>query len=290
LIKGNALREEIRELSKRGTKSKTKGWKFMKMNYSRSVVSVMAAVLLIGPFAGLAVASEMDSRIEEAAHKSYVYKTYLNNDDITTKSNDGVVTLTGSVIAEYHKALAQETVTNLPGVKSVDNQLVLKGENPAENSDGWVGVKVKTALLFHRNVNAFKTEVDVKEGVVTLKGEALSQAQKDLAGEYAKDVVGVKDVKNEMTIVKVTENAPQTLGEKIDDASIIAQIKVALLSHHSTSAISTKVSVSEGIVTLSGIAKNEAEKALVSKLANDVNGVMNVINNMTIAEPDVAKK
>jgi len=53
-------------------------------------------------------------------------------------------------------------------------------------------MKVKTTLLFHRNVDGFKTKVDVKEGVVTLTGEALSQAQKDLAGEYAKDVNGVK--------------------------------------------------------------------------------------------------
>ena len=150
-------------------------------------------------------------------------------------------------------------------------------------------MKVKTALLFHRNVNAFKTEVDVKDAVVTLKGEAASQAQKDLAGEYAKDVNGVKDVKNEMTIMKIVVDNGQTLGEKVDDASIIAQIKVALFSHQSTSAVNTKVSVSEGIVTLTGVAKNDAERALVSKLSNDVNGVVSVVNNMTIIEPVVAK-
>jgi osmotically-inducible protein OsmY len=186
--------------------------------------------------------------------------------------------------------LAKETVANLPGVKSVDDQLVLKGERPAENSDGWIGTKVKTALLFHHNVNAFKTEVDVKEGVVTLKGEAASQAQKDLAGEYAKDVDGVKDVKNEMTLAQVPNSGGQTLGEKIDDASITAQVKMALLAHHSTSAVNTKVGTSEGVVTISGIAKNAAEKALVSKLANDVNGATSVVNNMTIAVPDLTKK
>ena len=242
-----------------------------------------------GVLASVVLASEMDARIESSAKQSYVYKTYLKNDAITVQSNDGAVTLTGIVAEDSHKALAKETVANLPGVKSVDDQLALKGDLPAENSDGWIGTKVKTALLFHRNVNAFKTEVDVKDGVVTLKGEALSQAQKDLAGEYAKDVAGVKDVKNDMTLAKAPQKGGETLGEKIDDASITAQIKVALLSHRSTSAISTHVSTSEGVVTVSGIAKNEAEKVPVSKLANDVNGVTSVVNNMTIADPVISK-
>jgi len=51
-------------------------------------------------------------------------------------------------------------------------------------------------------VSAGKTEVDVKDGIVTLQGEATSQAQKDLTTEYAKDVEGVKEVKNEMTVTK----------------------------------------------------------------------------------------
>lgn len=255
----------------------------MKINCSGLLITVAVTAFLAGGMAFTASASEIDSRIEASAKNSYVYKTYLQNDTITTRSMDGVVTLTGTVVEESHKAVAQETVANLPGVKSVDNQLVVSGERPIENSNSWIGVKVKTALLFHRNVNAFKTIVDVTDGVVTLKGVALSQAQKDLAGEYAKDVEGVKDVKNEMTIAPAEGKPAQTLGENIDDASIIAQIKISLLSHHSTSAVNTKVSVSEGVVTLSGVAKNEAEKELVSKLADDVNGVVRVVNNMTIA-------
>ena len=42
-------------------------------------------------------ASETDDRIEAAAKKSYVFKTYLKNDAIKTESENGVVTLTGTV-------------------------------------------------------------------------------------------------------------------------------------------------------------------------------------------------
>jgi osmotically-inducible protein OsmY len=224
----------------------------------------------------------MDDGIESSAKKSYVFKTYLKSDDIKIQSKDGVVSLTGTVSEESHKALAQETAASLPGVKSVDNRLEVKGERPAEKSDAWLIMKVKTTLLFHSSVSGFKTEVNVKDGIVTLQGEATSQAQKDLTTEYAKDVEGVKDVRNEMTVSKTSQKTDRTAGEKIDDASITAQVKITLLYHRSTSALNTSVTTTMGVVTLSGKARNAAEKDLATKLVKDVNGVKSVKNLMTI--------
>lgn len=228
-------------------------------------------------------ASETDDRIESSASQSYVFQTYLKDDAIKTQSKDGAVTLTGSVADTTHKTLAENTVESLPGVKSVDNQLIVKGESPEKYSDGWMGMKVKTALLFHRNVRATRTDVNVADGVVTLSGEASSLAQKELATEYASDIEGVKSVKNDMTVAKVEIPATETSDAKIDDASITAQVKSALLAHRSTSVLKTQVETRDGVVTVGGIAKNAAEKSLVTKLVNDINGVSRVINNMTIA-------
>ena len=253
----------------------------MNVNYLKVFVAVTAAVLLAGVSAR---ASETDERIESSAQKSYVFKTYLKDDAVKAQSKDGVVTLMGTVKEGSHKSLAQETVASLPGVKSVDNQLKIKGDAPAENSDAWLSMQVKYSLLYNRNVSGLGTQVFVTDGVVTLKGQAESQAQKDLAGEYAKDIKGVKNVNNEMTIVKIENKSEQTMGEKIDDASITAQVKMALLSHHSTSAFKTGVETNNGIVTLSGNASSGAGKDMVTKVANDVHGVTSVINNMTIID------
>ena len=176
-------------------------------------------------------------------------------------------------------------MSSLPGVKRVDNQLVISGEQPAEHSDGWITMKVKTALLFHRHVSATGTTVYTKDGVVTLQGEASSEAAKELTTEYATDIDHVKAVKNEMTIAAAAAPASETTGDKIDDASITAQVKSSLLSHHSTSALHTTVSTTDGVVTVSGVAKNDAEKSLVTKLATDINGVNSVVNNMTVGVP-----
>ena len=132
----------------------------------------------------------------------------------------------------------------MPGVKSVDNRLEIKGASPTANSDAWIRDKVKTTLLFHRSVSADTTTVNVKDGIVTLQGDALSGAQKDLTAEYARDIEGVKGVHNEMTVAK-TANKTQTVGEKIDDASITAQVKMTLLYHRSTSGLNTSVTTKQ---------------------------------------------
>jgi osmotically-inducible protein OsmY len=227
-------------------------------------------------------ASEADDAIVASFKSSYVYKTYLAGDAIATEAKDGVVTLTGTVGEESHKALAEDTAAGLPGVKRVDNKLATKAEVAAENADTWIGRKVTLALLFHSNVKARQTAVQVKDGVVTLQGEAANAAQKELTAEYAKDIEGVKEVKNNMTVAATPDTAERTAGEKIDDASITAQVKMALLTHRSTSSVKTKVETRNGEVMLTGIAKNAAEKSLVSKLVADIQGVKSVKNEMTV--------
>jgi osmotically-inducible protein OsmY len=253
----------------------------MKRFYPLALLVATGTLVMAGMSLSLQ-ASETDDRIEAAAAKSHLFKTYLKDDSITIHSKDGLVTLTGTVAESSHKSVAEDTVGSLPGVKGVANHLKVKGDKHAEHSDGWLGTKVKTALLFHRNVRS-KTDVDVKDGVVTLRGEAANLAQKELTSEYARDVEGVKDVKNEMTVAKTSTEPSQSIGEKIDDASITAQVKSSLLSHRSTSSLRTKVETTDGVVTLHGTAKNAAEKSLVTKLVTDINGVEKVINNMTVA-------
>jgi len=226
-------------------------------------------------------AAEVDDRIESSFSKSYAYKTYLKDDAIKSVSENGVVTLTGQVDEPSHKYLAEETVAGLPGVQRVDNRLRVKLEG-TEKSDAWIRAKVRSVLALHRKVSGSSTQVDVKEGVITLRGLATSEAQKELAGEYARDVQGVLRVANLMTVAKSPSKPEATVVETIDDASISAQVRVALRSHRSTSALSTKVETTDGVVTVSGIAKNVAEKSLVTKLAADISGVKTVVNNMTI--------
>ena len=249
----------------------------MTTNYQRMFMAT--AIALLASSTPL-LASEADARIESSFKESYAFKTFLQDDAVKVESKEGAVTLSGTVNEKSDKGLAQETAANLPGVKSVDNRLELKAGYPLEKSNEWLAIDIKTTLLFHRNVSATNTQVYVEEGIVTLRGEAANEAQKELTTEYAK-VDGVKEVRNEMTVAKDPKNTDQTMEEKIDDASITAQVRMALLFHRSTSALKTSVATKDGIVTLSGKVKNTAEKDLVTKLVSDIHGVNSVVNKMT---------
>lgn len=259
-----------------------------------NTISIMVVTVFLLAFSVPVQAANMDNAIETSVKQSYVFKTYLKGEDIKVKSKDGIVTLTGTVTEESRKTMAEETVAGLPDVKRVENKLEVKGDRPAEKSDAWLLTKVKTTLLFHRSVSAL-TEVDVNNGIITLRGDAENQAQKDLTTEYVRDIEGVKDVKNEMTVAKgdkekrttgdkemKTTGDKRTTGDKIDDSSITTQVKMSLLYHRSTSGLKTKVETKDGVVTLHGTAKNAAEKDLATKFAKDVNGVKSVENLMTI--------
>ena len=235
-------------------------------------------VLIASPIA-LFASHETDRKIEEAAKASYNYRTVLE-DHVKVKANDGLVTLTGTVQDKDDKELAADTVENLPGVTGVKNDILVKSDFP-EHSDGWMALKVRSRLLVKANVSAATTTVAAKDGVVTLGGTADNAAQKELTEVYAKEIDNVKSVKNEI-LVKAAPVATETIGEKIDDASITTQVKYALLSHKSTSALKTKVTTNDGVIAISGEAKSDAEKSLVTKLAQDVRGVKSVSNNMTV--------
>ncbi len=255
--------------------------------YRLAIIATMASTFLIS---SPIFAVGTDDQIEATAKRTYVFKTYLKDDNIKLQANEGAVTLTGTVSDVSHKSLAAETVAGLPGVKSVDNKLVEKSGVPAAKSDAWLITKVKTTLLFHKNVNAMATEVTAQKGIITLRGNAANMAQKDLTTEYAMDVEGVKNVKNEMKVAKTpVKTTPQVVTSKvdtavdsIDDASITALVKVTLLNHRSTSMINTTVDTKDGVVTLGGKAKTAAEKDLAGKFAGDVQGVNKIVNNMTI--------
>jgi len=255
-------------------------------------ITKLSALLILaaGPIA-LFASSESDRKIEDSAKASYNYRTVLE-DNVKVKSRDGVVTLTGTVQDKDDRALAQDTVENLPGVASVNNEITVKSTYP-EHSDAWMAFKIRSRLLVKAHVSASSTKVAVNDGNVTLSGTADNAAQKELTEAYAKDIDGVRAVKNDIivrdTAALAREDAArdrdmkgESVGEKIDDASITTQVKYALLSHKSTSALKTKVTTTDGMVRITGDAATAAEKSLVTKLAEDVRGTRSVTNEMNV--------
>jgi len=78
------------------------------------------------------------------------------------------------------------------------------------------------------------------------------------------------------------QTSKETIGEKADDAVITSKVKLELLNNRATSALRTRVDTQNGVVTLTGTAKNTAEKDLATEFAKKVKGVKRVDNQMTV--------
>lgn len=244
-------------------------------------------------------ATPSDNIIESAAKGSYIFKNYLHDESIVVESKYGTVTLTGTVSEEFNKVLAQDIIESIVGVVVVDNQLQIKTAI-VKTKDAVIFSRVRLAILSLRQLRGIDVGFTVENGIVSITGMALNTAQIDLTTEYIKDVEGVKEVKNVMGVIKSQPEVEKTLGGKvgdvgeeigcksidinelIDDGSITVMVKAALTDHRSTSAINTKVGTNDGVVTLSGTAKNEAARELATKFAQDVRGVRGVVNTMVL--------
>ncbi|WP_122868026.1 BON domain-containing protein [Pseudomonas viridiflava] len=127
--------------------------------------------------------------------------------NIDVDSKDGVVTLKGRAQSPEAKELAGSLASNTDGVVSVNNLISLSAAdsiaaktqpqnlNPVEQlSDAWVTSKVKSSLIYSRNLDGLNIKVDTKEGLVTLNGVVANFAEKELAVEIARNIRGVKGV------------------------------------------------------------------------------------------------
>jgi osmotically-inducible protein OsmY len=68
--------------------------------------------------------------------------------------------------------------------------------------DGKLSARVKSALTTQPGLKALSVDVDGASGAVTLYGTASTPAQRDLAGQLALGVDGVKSVTNHLIILK----------------------------------------------------------------------------------------
>ncbi|MGG5870381.1 BON domain-containing protein [Pseudomonas peli] len=127
--------------------------------------------------------------------------------DINVNADNGKVSLTGNAQTAEAKELAGRLAANTDGVRAVDNQLSVsatdstaaKAQNAADDtaaviSDAWITSKVKSSFIYSRNLDGLDISVDTQKGMVSLSGTVLSNAEKQLAIETARNIRGVRGV------------------------------------------------------------------------------------------------
>ena len=140
--------------------------------------------------------------------------------------------------------------------------------------------KVKSALISDKTADASEINVEVYKGVVQLNGFVDNAKESAQAEAVAKGVEGVKGVQNNLMI----KQSSQTTGSAIDDSTITAKVKSALIDDADTKAGDIKVETRQGVVQLSGFVSTQAQKDAATKVAQAVTGVKSVQNGLTIKQ------
>ncbi len=163
--------------------------------------------------------------------------------------------------------------------------------NQTEYSDTWLQSKLVTTYILNRHLSIFDIDTDVKDQVVTLVGEVDSSIDKDLAGEIAKSIKGVKGVQNNLTVatkkgtrtvVNKNDDVERSFGQQIDDMTTTAVVKTKLLAEDNVSGLNINVDTLNGRVTLNGEVTSSIEKDLAEKLAENTDNVRAVKNLLKI--------
>ncbi|NNE43453.1 MAG: BON domain-containing protein [Gemmatimonadetes bacterium] len=167
--------------------------------------------------------------------------------DVTT--DDGIVSLTGTVDNLLAKERAVRLAETVRGVRSVVDRVTVKPPRP--RADEAVRDDVVAALLMDPAADSYEIGVDVEDGHVTLTGTVQSWKERELSETVARSVRGVTGVTDEIRV---------DYGADRPDLEIQTDIAEALRWNSLVDHELIQVSVEDGAVRLTGLAGTAAEK------------------------------
>ncbi|HCW0177177.1 MULTISPECIES: molecular chaperone OsmY [Citrobacter] len=143
-----------------------------------------------------------DSTITAKVKAALVDHDSIKSTDISVKTDQKVVTLSGFVESQAQAEEAVKVAKGVEGVTSVSDKLHVR-DSKDSSVKGYAGdtaitSEVKAKLLADDIVPSRKVKVETTDGVVQLSGTVESQAQSDRAESIAKAIDGVKSVKNDL--------------------------------------------------------------------------------------------
>lgn len=168
-----------------------------------------------------------------------------------------------------------------------------RAEEHTKHPDAWITAKVKGFLALKKDVKGVGTNVETRNGVVTLRGTVDTLAEKELAERHTRSIEGVRGVNNrlvlhgdaepERALTKLEGSGDRALS-RIDDAALTGRVKTALAANRAVKALGTNVDTTDGKVTLTGTVGSEAEKSLAEQVAHGVKGVKSVDNRLVVSD------
>ena len=141
----------------------------------------------------------------------------------------------------------------------------------SHRSDADIKAEIQQALRRHAPIYTTKApiRVEVTDGVAILRGVVIGVALRDMAGQLAATVDGVKSVRNEL----------------LDDPAIERAVARALATHPHVRLLTDVVGLKSyhGVVTLAGSVPEQAQKLAAEAVTRSIPGVVEVVNRLVVS-------
>jgi len=223
-----------------------------------------------------AVPACTEDRIKDADINYWVQEAlrndpHVNSTTIQVLTEKGIVKLMGTTRDLASKQFASQEAKKIRGVVGVLNEVHVQ---PPFRSDYNIENDVRRRLLDSPVIESQDIRVECVEGRVTIAGEVPSLAEKQEAELLAGEVLGVKEVKDQVLVDYKTSRSDQEIK-----SDVVTALNLDVYLHD----YPIEVSVDDHVVTLKGSVGSAFEK---SRAYDKVRWISNVkdVKNLLIVE------
>jgi osmotically-inducible protein OsmY len=190
-----------------------------------------------------------DSEIERDVKEELGWDPDLDATDIAVSVKNGVVTLAGFVKSYSDKFEAEAAAKRVAGVVAVANDIEVRMPSVDERPDPEIARDAVSAIKSQLPISSERIKVVVKNGWVTLEGQAEWQYQRQTAENAVRRIKGVKGVSNLIQ-----------LKPHVEPTEIQRKIQAALRRSAEIDANRITVETNGGEVVLKGTVRSWVER------------------------------
>jgi len=246
-------------------------------NIIRATASFLAVGILSVGLAAQTASTRYDSDIQSRVTQQLTKKQEFRN--LQASTEDGIVTLSGTVDLYQQKLDAAKKVRKLDKVQGVCNLIAVRSSAP----DAEVQAKLARKLHYDRMGydNQFNfVDVSVKDGAATLTGATRNDMGRDSAVWIANNMPGVNDVVDNIEVLPVSG-----FDDRIRISAVRAIYRDPVLGRYASDpAKPIRIVVDNGNLTLYGTVATAMDKQIAGMRANQVFGVFSVQNNLAVVK------
>jgi len=244
----------------------------VKLAGSLLAVGLLSATLMAEP----AAASRYDNQIQDAVTHKLAAKSQFS--DVKASTEDGIVTLTGTVGLYQRKLDAAKAIRKTANVQGVRNLITVAGPNvPDTQLEEKLAKQLRYVRVGYDNTFDYFA-LGVKDGVVTVEGQDRTGVGRDEALADIANMPGVKDV-----ISNISVEPASLFDDGLRLRALRAIYRDPVLSKYAADpARPIRIIVDNGHVTLYGSVDSTMDKEVAGLRANQLFGAFSVDNKLQV--------